>query len=76
MIEKTNRCRYINDLGWECCSLLNVEECPENCKFRKTEEEYQEGQRHARSILDAKGLEVCDVFDSQGVHRISTQRAK
>ena len=44
MIEKTNRCRYINDLGWECCSLLNVEECPENCKFRKTEEEYQEGQ--------------------------------
>lgn len=76
MMEKTNRCRYINDLGWECCSLLDVAKCPKKCKFRKTEEEYQEGQRHARSILDAKGLEVCDVFDSQGVHRISTRRAK
>lgn len=76
MIEKTNRCRYINDLGWECCSLLDVAECPKNCKFRKTEEEYQEGQRHARSILEAKGLVAYSTINDQGVRIISTRKAK
>lgn len=76
MMEKTNRCRYINDLGWECCSLLDVAECPKNCKFRKTESEFQEGLRHAKDILDAKGLVAYSTINDQGVRIVSTRRAE
>lgn len=71
-----SECRFMDDTGVEYCLLLDVTHCPENCKFRKTEQEFQEGLRHAKDILDAKGLVVYSTTNDQGVRIISTRRAK
>ena len=69
-------CRFRDDTGVECCRLLDATHCPENCKFRKTEQEFQEGLRNAKDILRAKGLVVYSTINDQGVRIVSTRRAK
>lgn len=69
-------CRFKGDTDVEWCRLLDVTYCPENCKFRKTEREFQEGLRHAKDILDAKGLVAYSTINDQGVRIVSTRRAE
>lgn len=71
-----SECRFRDDTGAEWCRLLNVSECPENCKFQKTEREFQEGLRRAKDILDAKGLVAYSTINDQGVRIVSTRRVK
>ena len=69
-------CRFMDDTGVECGSLLDVPYCPENCKFRKTEQEFQDGLRNAKDSLRAKGLVAYSTINDQGVRIVSTRRAK
>ena len=71
-----SECRFMDNTGVECCRFLDVTHCPENCNFRKTEQEFQEGLRHAKDILDAKGLVAYSTINDQGVRIVSTRRAK
>ena len=71
-----SECRFMDDTGVECCSLLDVPYCPENFKFRKTEQEFQDGLRNAEDILIAKGLVAYSTINDQGVRIVSTRRAK
>ena len=71
-----SECRFMDDTGVECCRLLDVPYCPKNCKFRKTEQEFQEGLRNAKNILSAKGLVAYSTINDQGVRIVSTRRAK
>lgn len=71
-----SECRFMDDTGVECCRLLDVQYCPKNCKFRKTEQEFQEGLRNAKNILSAKGLVAYSTINDQGVRIVSTRRAK
>ena len=71
-----SECRFMDDTGVECCRLLDVPYCPKNCKFQKTEQEFQDGLRHAKDILDAKGLVAYSTINDQGVRIVSTRRAK
>lgn len=71
-----SECRFRDDTGAEWCRLLNVSECPENCKFRKTEQEFQDGLRNAKNILVARGLVAYSTINDQGVRIVSTRRAK
>lgn len=68
-----SECRFMYDTGVECCSLLDVMYCPEKCKFRKTEQEFQDGLRNAKDILRAKGLVAYSTINDQGVRIISTR---
>lgn len=71
-----SECRFMDDTGVECCRLLDVPYCPKNCKFQKTEQEFQDGLRHTKDILGAKGLVVYSTINDQGVRIVSTRRAK
>ena len=71
-----SECRFRDDTNVEWCRLLDVAYCPKNCKFRKTESEFQEGLRHAKDILDAKGLVAYSTINDQGVRIVSTRRAE
>ena len=71
-----SECRFMDDTGVECCSLLDVTHCPENCKSRKTEQEFQDGLRNAKDSLRAKGLVAYSTINDQGVRIVSTRRAK
>ena len=71
-----SECRFMDDTGVECCRLLDVTHCPEKCKFRKTEQEFQDGLRNAKDILRAKGLVAYSTINDQGVRIVSTRRAK
>ena len=68
-----SECRFMDYTGVECCSLLDVPYCPENCKFRKTEREFQDGLRNAKNILRAKGMVAYSTINDQGVRIISTR---
>lgn len=68
-----DECRFMDDTGVECCRLLDVPYCPEKCKFRKTEQEFQDGLRNAKDILRAKGLVAYSTINDQGVRIISTR---
>lgn len=68
-----SECRFRDDTDEEWCRLLDVTYCPENCKFRKTEREFQEGLRHAANILGAKGLVAYSKTNDQGVRIVSTR---
>lgn len=65
-------CKFKGDM--RCCNILDVARCPENCKFRKTEAEYNDGIRRAQYILDAKGLKAYQTYDDNGVKIMSTRR--
>lgn len=41
---------------FESCKILRVTNCPPNCKFRKTAEEYDDGIRKADERLQQLGL--------------------
>ena len=69
-------CSFQDDTGVEGCSLLDVPYCPENCKFRKTEQEFQDGLRNAKDSLRAKGLVAYSTINDQGGRIVSTRRAK
>lgn len=56
----------------EQCSILNTKKC-KGCKFKKTQEEWNEGQRKAEEILKAKGLEACEGVDLNGDRIITTR---
>lgn len=71
-----SECRFMDDTGVECCRLLDVTHCPENCKFRKTEQEFQDGLQHAKDSLRAKGLVAYSTINDQGVRIISTRGVK
>lgn len=71
-----SECRFRDDTDVEWCRLLDVTHCPENCKFRKSEDEFLEGLRHAKDILDAKGLVAYSTINDQGVRIVSTRRAE
>lgn len=42
------------------CRILTKKEC-HNCSFRRSKEEYEEDQRKAAELLEAKGLKVVKV---------------
>lgn len=71
-----SECRFRGDTDVEWCRLLNTTYCPENCKFQKTESEFQAGLRKAKNILRAKGLVAYSTINDQGVRIVSTRRAK
>ena len=71
-----SECRFMDDTGVECCILLDVPYCPENCKFRKTEQEFQDGLRNAKYSLRAKGLVAYSTINDQGVRIVSTRSVK
>ena len=56
----------------EQCSILNTKKC-KGCKFKKTQEEWNEGQRKAEEILKSKGLEACEGVDLNGDRIITTR---
>nr|DAU28119.1 MAG TPA: hypothetical protein [Caudoviricetes sp.] len=68
-----SECRFRGDTDVEWCRLLDVTHCPENCKFRKTEREFQDGLRNAMNILGAKGLVAYSTINDQGVRIVSTR---
>ena len=48
------KCRFYNKDKSNCIILANTK-----CKFRKTDAEYYEGIKHAKKILERKGLAPC-----------------
>ena len=52
------------------CKALCIDECPANCKFRKTKNEFFEGVENARNRLTEKGLKPVTVF--KGSRQIMT----
>lgn len=56
------------------CKILRVTNCPPNCKFRKTAEEYDDGIRKADERLQQLGLTrvVQQVSDSENI--VTTKR--
>ena len=55
------------------CSILKVTECS-GCKFRATQAEFVEGQKRAKKILKAKGLEPYVKHISEGKTIMSVRR--
>lgn len=64
-------CKFKGEMRY--CDILDVVRCPENCKFRKTQAEYNDGIRKAQSILDAKGLKPFQCYDDNGIKIMSTR---
>lgn len=60
--------------GNNFCKILKIQEC-DGCKFRKTEQQYNEAQKHSDEILAAKGLQR-RLFSKDGVQYISVRRIK
>lgn len=56
----------------EQCSILNSKKC-KGCKFKKTQQEWTEGQKKGEEILKSKGLEACEGLDLND-NRIVTTR--
>ena len=56
------------------CKILKTQKC-EHCKFRKTEQQFNNGQKHTDEILAAKGLQRY-LFSENGVQYISVRRIK
>ena len=48
-----NNCMFYFSEGY--CKILKTQKC-DRCKFRKTEQQFIEGQKHADDLLAAKGL--------------------
>lgn len=42
------------------CSILKITKCDESCKFKKTIDEFIEGQEKAARMLKNKGLRLCE----------------
>lgn len=61
---------------FRCCDILDVVSCPKDCKFRKTNLEYNDGIRKAQSILDKKGLVDCECYNEKGIKIMSTRSVK
>ena len=59
-----NNCLFFR--GGTCQCLTNIDSCPKDCKFRKTEQEYYAAQREAEKILEAKGLTKVMVHTNNG----------
>lgn len=59
-----NNCLFFR--GGMCQCLNNIESCPKNCKFKKTEKEYYADQAKAEELLKSKGLEKTMVHTSAG----------
>lgn len=51
-----DKCHF--DKSKHYCKALKVKAC-ENCKFKKTEDEFLEDSEKAEKILATKGLRVC-----------------
>ena len=56
----------------EQCSILNTKKY-KGCKFKKNQQEWEEGQQKAKDILKAKGLEACEGVDLNGDRIITTR---
>lgn len=54
------------------CSILNRKKC-KGCKFKKTQQEWTEGQKKAEEMLKAKGLEACEGVDLNGDKIVTTR---
>lgn len=48
-----NDCMFYFSEGY--CKILKTQKC-EHCRFRKTEQQYIDGQKHSDDLLAAKGL--------------------
>lgn len=48
-----NDCMFYFSKGH--CKILKTQKC-EHCKFRKTEQEFIDGQKHSDELLASKGL--------------------
>ena len=57
------------------CKILKTQKC-EHCKFRKTEQQYIDGQKHADESLKYKGLRKCMRHYSDGTQYVSVEGVK
>ena len=69
------KCRFFVESCGVCRILINTK-CTENCKFRKTNDEFYEGIRHAEDILRRKGLVACKVSNLDGEEIMTTRKAR
>ena len=66
-----NDCMFYFKEGY--CKALYRQEC-EGCTFKKTEQQYIDGQKHAEELLAAKGLRSCIRHCSDGTKCVSVER--
>lgn len=57
------------------CAILTETKCPENCKFKKTEEELITGDLITKKSLEDKGLEKVLIHTNEGP-KISVREIK
>ena len=57
------------------CKILKTQKC-EHCKFRKTEQQYIDGQKRSDERLANKGLRKCMRHYSDGTQYVSVEGVK
>ena len=72
-----NKCYFrVDDVHgiFKRCNALVVGKCPKQCKFRKTEQEYEAGIKNAKKRLKDLGLTALDKYTETGEHIMTTER--
>ena len=68
-----NECMFYYSKGH--CKILKIQAC-EHCKFRKTEQQYADAQKHADEILASKGLCRLMTYDRYGEKIVSVKEIR